>query len=115
MLNRLMSRELPPVPEIGMGATRLCHSDRLAGTIADVVVLGGIVRAVYFQRDKVKRTDDKGMTDSGQAYDYQRDPEADRVLYTLRKDGTYVRQGDKMKNGERLMIGKRAEYYDFSF
>lgn len=50
-----------------------------------------------------------------QDYCYEQNPNAKRETYTLRKNGAWVKEGESMKNGSRLRIGERLEYFDFSF
>ncbi len=100
-----------PTPEVGMGATGLGWTDRHAYTI---VAVGPDAAWIDARRDVATRTDNRGMSDA-QAYTYAPDPTAIPGRFTLRKNGAYVAKGDGMKNGYRLAIGYRAEYYDFSF
>lgn len=98
-----------PPPEIGMGATQLCWSDRNACTITEIGRSGKRIGVV---RDIATRTDKEGMSDC-QSYEFapgSGSPE----YYTLRRNGAWVREGDSM-NGARIAIGKRSEYHDYSF
>lgn len=102
-------------PVVGMGATRLQWTDRTAGTIIAVLpAKHGQLATVVFQEDKATRIDANGMSDS-QAYSYAPWEEGPVTKYTLRKDGSWVRLGDRLKNGERLLVGARKHYHDFSF
>lgn len=100
-----------PEPVVGMGATRLMYSDRVAGTIVEVKRDG---RELVFQPDKATRTDSNGMSES-QRYSFERDPTAPTRTYTLRKGGRYVEKGASARSGEVLAIGYRDHYHDFSF
>ncbi len=103
-------------PAVGMGATRLMWSDRVAGTIVEIYTdMKGEPKSLLWQEDTATRTDTNGMCDSGQAYSYAPNIEAEPRIYTLRKDGTWVLQGARLKNGERLLIGARKQYHDYSF
>lgn len=99
-------------PEVGMGATMLAWTDRHAATIVAVSESG---RSVDVQRDIARRVDNLGMTDSGQCYEFTPDPTAAVLTYTLRRNGRWVRKGAPMRGGSVLLIGRRDEFYDFSF
>ncbi len=109
--NRLMEGPSPCAPEIGMGATRLMHTDRLAMTIVSVDKSG---KRIEVTRDSAKRKDNNGMSET-QIWEFASNPEGSRRAYTLRKDGSWVTEGLSMREGERLLVGERLEYYDFSF
>lgn len=110
LVNEMYGQARQPDPEVGMGCTVLMWTDRLAGTIVAVPNR----RTVHMQCDEVYRTDSHGMSDA-QSYRYERNPNAQVRVYTLRKNGAWVRQGGKMRGGERLAIGMRQQYYDYSF
>jgi hypothetical protein len=109
--NRVMEQGKMPAPVVGMGATELWYSDRKAGTVVEVNAKG--TRLVW-QEDKATRTDTNGMSDS-QAYSYEANPEGTKVVYTLRKNGRWVAQGQGAKNGRSLSLGNRSAYHDYSF
>ena len=111
LFNDIMGSSQGPTAEIGMGATALFYSDRHAMTIIDIQKNG---KRILAQRDKATRVDGHGMSDA-QEYEYERNEDGSIETYTLRKNGKWVQEGAKMKNGTRLAIGYRAEYYDFSF
>lgn len=113
LFNYLMSGKSGVVPEVGMGATILCWTDRHAATIVEVK--GTLKRPIIgVQRDIATRTDGNGMSDS-QSYDYVPDTNAKVEYFTLRKDGTWVRDGETLKGGQRIALGYRKAYHDFSF
>jgi hypothetical protein len=91
------------VPKVGEGATEICWSDRLAGT---VVGLGP--HAVLWRRDIAKRTDTNGMSEC-QQYSYSPDPNAPIKTFVL------TPKGYKSDTGSYLSIGYRNEYHDYSF
>lgn len=97
-------------PEVGMGATVLHWTDRTAGTITDVSANG---KTITVQEDTASRIDGLGMTDA-QSYDYAPNPDGRTWTFTLRKNGRYVRKGDSL-NGQRVLIGSRSTYHDYSF
>ena len=111
-LNNLMltGTKGQPTPEVGMGATELCWTDRHAYTIVEVINH----RRIVVQRDVAVRVDSKGMSDS-QDYRFEQNPNAKKVTYTLRKNGRWIKEGESLKNGTQIRIGERDEYYDYSF
>ena len=113
LFNYLMTGPTTKVPQVGMGATILSWTDRHAATIVEVDLEKKLPR-IGIKQDIATRSDKNGMSDS-QDYDYTPNPNATTVYYTFRKDGTWVKEGDKTKGGSRIAIGYRNEYYDFSF
>lgn len=109
LMNHVISGCVMASPEIGMGATKICWSDRHACTIVEVSKSG---RCVGVVRDIATRIDKNGICDF-QSYSYE-SSSGSPTYYTLRKNGAWVRKGDSM-NGSRLAIGWRSEYYDYSF
>lgn len=107
-----------PDPVVGMGATILGGSDRHAATIVEVLKIGKCL-AVVVQRDKARRTDDLGMSDS-QDYEYTADPEAPRRTYRFRSgrwEAVYQDRNTMRWRSDRydsLAIGFRREFYNFS-
>lgn len=105
--NRLMEQDAaPPVPEVGMGATELCYSDRHAYTVIEVRSPTTIV----VQRDKATRVDSNGCSDA-QAYTYELETNGAQVVVTRRRNGQWKSKG----GGAVFAIGYRDEHYDFSF
>lgn len=109
-INRVMERVASPTPELGMGATELCYTDRHAFTVVEIID----AKTVVVQADKAIRTDSNGMSDS-QSYEYEPNPDGHKVTVTLRKNGHWVVKGEPMRNGKVFSIGRRSEYHDFSF
>lgn len=95
------------LPTVGTGATISYHSDRVAATLIQVTHRG---KRIVLQRDKATRIDHNGMSEL-QEYNYERDENGTTFIATLRKDGTYRLVGGT----ERVSLGNRREYYDFSF
>lgn len=94
-------------PEIGMGATELCWTDRHAYTIVAVHPNGRLIEVTL---DYHERTDDNGMSEN-QHYRYETDENAPRIAVSKRKDGKW-----RVVNDTRLfVIGYRDEYHDYSF
>jgi phage gp45-like len=109
--NLMMSGNTATTPEVGMGATILLYTDRHAATVVKVSASG---KEVTVQRDKATRRDGNGMSDA-QSYDFTPDPTAAEEVYTLRKNGAWVRKGQSLSSGTKLRLGSRSEYYDYSF
>jgi len=109
LINNIYENTKPAKPEIGMGATLIMWSDRHAYTITGVSPSG---KTIKLQRDKATRVDKNGMSDA-QDYKYEPDIEAPVETATLRKDGRYKLKG--YTSGGTVLIGKRDEYYDYTF
>lgn len=111
LINHVLSDKNGTVPQIGMGATLLYWSDRQPATIVDVQKGG---KLIAIQRDNAERIDSNGMSES-QEYKYSPNVAAPLEWYQLRKNGSYVKKGESLRHGQRLAIGYREKYYDFSF
>lgn len=116
LINRIMETSTDPEPEVGMGATICMWSDRQACTISEVIRYksgpkAGQVKAVKTRADRAIRTDNNGMSES-QSYRYEPIPDAPEATWTLRKDGSFRKQGCTYTT---LAIGFREAYYDYSF
>lgn len=111
VVNWMMGTSRPKTPVVGMGATKLCWTDRHACTITYV---SKNAKRINVREDKAIRTDNNGMSEN-QQYRYEPDPQATEIEYSLRRDGTFVRVGQPMRGGERLLVGVRDTYHDFSF
>ena len=94
-------------PEIGMGVTELCYSDRHPYTV--VSILGE--RKIKVQADTAKRTDDNGFGEP-QQYDYTPNNEAPILTLRLNKFGRWKEAGQP--DGWTYLIGRREEFYDFT-
>lgn len=112
LFNRLAESSIMPDPEVGMGATELLYSDRQAGTIVEVSPHPR--KRLIFQEDHARRTDANGMSDA-QTYAYEANPNGRKVVYTLRSNGRWIREGQRSTNGTQLLIGRRDHYHDFGF
>lgn len=111
LMNHIMSGAKVEEPQVGMGATILCWTDRHAGTIIEVTG-----KQFIMQNDKAIRTDSNGMSDN-QAYRYEPNPAG--VLTTFRQVTRGRAKGQWRERGvttsSRVLIGHRQAYYDFSF
>jgi hypothetical protein len=112
VINDVLENTKPAVvPVPGMAATVCYASDRHAGTIISVNKKGN---RLEWQRDKATRTDSYGMSDC-QSYAYERNIVGETCSFRLRKNGKWVKDGESMKSGTRLVIDYRDEHYDYSF
>lgn len=94
-------------PEVGQGVTIVSWTDRSAGTIIEVSKTG---HKIVVQDDTAIRTDSNGMSDA-QSYRFERNTNGGITEATRRKDGSY-----RVKGGsQRVLIGVRDSYHDYSF
>ncbi|HEY5268681.1 MAG TPA: hypothetical protein VII94_06215 [Candidatus Saccharimonadales bacterium] len=98
-------------PEVGMGATVIMWSDRHAYTIVSVSL---DKKKISIQKDTVISIGNNGPGFS-QEYEYFPNLNGNIIFASLRKDGSYVVVGESLKNGTRIGIGYRREFYDYSF
>ena len=110
LMNHIYANTRGPAPEIGMAATIMMWSDRVAVTVISISKSG---RQVTVQRDKATRIDKNGMSDS-QDNTYERNPNGCIYKFRLNHIGYWVECGSKGK-GNHLSLGTRREFYDFSF
>ncbi len=105
--NLMYAGTKPKTPKVGDGATVLHWTDRSAATVVKVSASG---KTIWVQDDTATRTDKNGMSD-GQSYTFARNPDGFIRKATLRKDGRY-----RVSNGTSgVMVGRRDEYYDYTF
>lgn len=109
--NWMMGNSKAVTPTIGMGVTFLMWTDRHAGTVVEVSADG---KCISIQRDNETRTDNNGMSEC-QSYDFSPCLEAVREIFTFRSNGKWVRKGESMKGGSKILLGHRAAYHDYSF
>lgn len=103
LTNRLLERQENEEVKVGMGATIYWFSDRSACTIIEVKSKCKIV----IQKDKAIRLDNRGMSEE-QDYRFERDENGQ--IYEC-----YCRKGVwKTQDKQRVVIGKRDCYYDYS-
>lgn len=93
-------------PEIGMGGTLVHWTDREPVTIIEISPSG---KTITLQADIATRLDKNGMSDS-QSYSFERNPGGAKFKARKRKSGFWTTTG-----GERVMLGHRSKYYDYSF
>ena len=109
LVNHLYARNgCAIVPNVGDGATICLWTDRHACTIVSV---NG--KRIGVKRDRASRIDSNGLSDA-QDYSYHRDHNAPVQWFSWReKRREWIEVGTS--NGNRLSLGKRKEYHDFSF
>lgn len=97
-----------PKPEIGMGVTFGCWTDRHAGTIVAISKSG---KQITVQGDLAIRTDNNGMSEC-QEYRFERNPDAPKLIFKITS-----RRGRKAwRCGEYAAgLGFRRAYHDYSF
>lgn len=111
LVNLIYSQTSNPAPTVGMGANICMWTDRHAATVIEVSANG---KTVTVQEDTATRADNLGMSDC-QSYTYTANPNASKQVFTLRKNGRLVRQGESMASGTVLSLGRRDQYHDYSF
>ena len=106
LTNRLNERQASDEIKVGVGATIYMYSDRIACTVIEIK---SKCKAVI-QRDNAIRIDNTGSYSESQEYRYEKNDNG-------MKFEIYCRNGIwRVKNSkERVVIGKRNEYYDYSF
>lgn len=104
-----------PEPQVGMGATILSYTDRHAAT-----VIGWDGEICTVQRDKATLLN-KGVMSDAQEYSYERDTEGTTYRFKKDRSGKWrtvylsLRKRWCFAEGNGLMLGRREEYYDYSF
>jgi len=104
LINQIAGTSPTLVPVVGMGATRMCWSDRYPYTVIAVSASG---KTIKVQSDKYTRTDANGMSEC-QTYEYAPDPNGVTITVRLTKRGWYAK-------GSKFCLGSRSRYHDFSF
>lgn len=105
--NHVNVTEEHATPKVGDGATMLLYTDRHAYTITAVAKSG---KSFTMRRDTVKRIDANGMSES---QDYEFSPNENGSTETVRMSKKGWRVGGM--RGNKVLVGVRDEYYDFSF
>lgn len=96
-------------PEVGMGATEMCWTDRNPWTV--VVVYSE--NKCMLQRDKVKAKE--GDWQMGhQQWDIEPDPDGVTTIVTRRRNGKW-HSVNKPMTSTGFILGERRHYYDWSF
>lgn len=101
--NRLLERDTETVPEIGMGATELCYSDRYPYTVVEILAKNKI----KVQEDSYEPADAEPMSNNWKCF-----PNPEGRIETLIK----TRKGWKRLGGSTYFrLGIRQKYFDYSF
>lgn len=98
-------------PTVGMAATACAYTDRYAGTIIKIISPARI----EWQEDMATRVDGHGMTDVGQRYEYERDQNGRKVVFSKRRNGVWREAGAGRGGGLGLRLGARDKFHDFSY
>lgn len=107
MINQILANHGVRKVTVGMGATILEWSDRVACTVIAVNKSG---TRITIQEDTAIRTDNNGMSDA-QSYRYEANPNGPKHTASKRKDGRWRLAGGRTV----VMVGDRRHYHDFSF
>ena len=110
--NRLAERARGKKPEVGMGVTEMCYSDRHPYEIIEVKD----ERHITIRRLDAKRIDNNGMSEC-QEYEYTSREDAPSYRLYLNNEGRWVRRVGKngVDNSSGWYVGAAEEYFDFSF
>ena len=108
--NRLLENSRSAEPEVGMGATECCWSDREPYEVIEVTDSRHIkVRALKYRVVK-------GSTFDGSAeYEYESDPDGFVATLFKKKNGKWVRRIGRSEDCNGWIIGFAERYYDPSF
>lgn len=93
--------------EVGTGVTYCSGTDRYPYTVVEVRG----PKTLVIQQDNYKRTDGNGMSED-QTYEYTPNPDAERRVITLRKNGRWCEEGVTSRSSA-YHVGERRAYYDF--
>lgn len=96
------------VPVVGMGATHRLGADAYPFHV--ITVLGP--RRIVLSEARVGPNK---ATWPEQEFDIFPDDNGDEVIATLRKNGSWVKEGDGMRGGRRYDLGEARYYQDPSF
>lgn len=105
--NALYGQTKSQEPQVGMGVTELCYSDRHPYTVVEILS----PKRIVVQADKAVRTDKNGFSES-QTYSYEQQPDSARITLRMNKFGKWKQVGDAQ--GTTYIMGFRQEYYDFT-
>lgn len=101
----MTTKTVQQTPEVGMGATLWCGTDRYAHTISRVSASG---KTFWMRQDVSTRTDQNGLSES-QTYSYSPNPDAKEIRTSRCKDGKW------RSEGQIVWLGVRSTYRDPSF
>jgi phage gp46-like protein len=96
-------------PTVGEGATISLWADSHPQTIIEV---SSDLKTVTVQQDSAKV--DPNAKPYANKWIVEKDPQGQVQVFTLRKNGRYVRKGESL-NGQALSLGGRHKYYSYEF
>ncbi len=105
LTNLMMINSRSKTPEVGDGATLLSWTDRYPATVVWVSPSG---KTIKLQEDRAIRTDSNGLSEE-QSYRYEPNPDAPLQVARL------TARGWKILKGNRVLVGYREKYHDYSF
>ena len=105
LINQVLADTTPIIPKVGEGATILSWSDRRPATVIEVSADG---KSIRIQECAYTRMD-KNYESESQDYTYTDDPQGPIHHVSLTKDGW------KIDKGNKVVVGKRERYFDYSF
>lgn len=122
--NRIAENMKMPKPELGMGVTELCYTDRHPFEVIEILS----EKKIKIREMKAERIDKNGMSDC-QEYKYVQKPDGEVKTLVLRngkwrdlvkelendENNKLVEVETRMLGGNGWLIGKAEYYYDFSF
>lgn len=108
--NRLAESSAMPAPQVGMGVTEMCWSDRHPYEIVAVKD----ARHITVRPLGHKRIDENGFSES-QEYEYFSQPDAPTLNLFLTKQGRWRERIGRSLGATCFYVGFAEEYYDFSF
>ena len=97
-------------PTVGEGASIGMRADCYPYTIIEV---SSDLKTVTVQEDSA--TPKPNSPAYSNEWIIERNPQGQVQVFTLRKNGQYVRQGETMNGGQKLSIGLRHKYYSYEF
>jgi hypothetical protein len=101
-----MDNNTPSPIEVGTGVTFHCGSDCYPYTVVEVKS----PRKIIVQGDNWKRTDKNGISED-QTYEYTPNPNGERRVITLRKNGRWCEVGSNASSCP-YTVGHRRMYHD---
>ena len=108
--NRMMENSKMPTPQVGMGATEMCYTDRHPYEVIAVKD----DRHITVRELDWKRIDTNGMSDC-QDYEYFSNPENRTAELFRTKQGQWRERIGRSLGCNGFYIGYAERYHDFSF
>lgn len=108
--NRLEERARMPEPEVGMGVTEMCWSDRHPYEVVEIKD----ERHIVVRALDSKRIDNNGFSES-QEYEYTSNTNNPVITLFKTKNGEWRERIGRTLGCNRFVIGYAEKYYDFSF